>query len=670
MTWPDFLSIPFRTLSIWQWGLLLAVPPAIFLLYFLKLKRQPLEIPSTYLWKRTIEDLHVNSLWQKLRQNLLLFLQLLFLLLLILACFNPAWQTEQNSENRLILIVDNSASMSATDIEPTRLDDAKQRAKTLIDTMDSDDVAMIISTADRAKIEQAFTRDKKLLLRRLEAIQPTQRLSSLDEALQIADGLANPARSSWDATDEQAAAPQPAALYIYSDGGFRTVPATALGHLKPTYFALGREDCRNVAITALEAARPLLNPDQVTVFARVQNYGTEAQVVSATLTATDTSGQNERVVDARQLSLAGQQSQGIEFQLTNVTDGRLKLQLEVDDDLAVDNVAWAVLNRPRRRQVLVVSPGFEPLETILATDSVRALVAIETVEPSFLESAKFKEEGSLGRYDLVIFDRCVPPVMPQCNTLFLGSIPTVANWKAGATVIGPAILDAAKSHPLMAYVDMSNILIYQATIPEPPAGYQTLLESADGPLIALAPRSGYQDVVVAFPLQVQGQDGGNELNTNWEQHVSFPLFITNALRYLTGSLTEQNAVRVDPGSSIKMRWPATVERATVVTPDGRQLQASRGIENSFVFGSTEQLGVYVTTPEVTPPEAPVMFAVNLFDARESDIRPQPLIETQYEEIAATSTVEPTRRELWKYLLLIGLAVMMFEWYVYNRRVYL
>jgi len=66
-----------NTLSFWQWGLLLAVPPAIILLYFLKLKRRPLQVPSTYLWHRSIEDLHVNTVWQRLRRNLLLFLQLL-----------------------------------------------------------------------------------------------------------------------------------------------------------------------------------------------------------------------------------------------------------------------------------------------------------------------------------------------------------------------------------------------------------------------------------------------------------------------------------------------------------------------------------------------------------------------------------------------------------------
>ena len=68
-------------LSWWQWLILAAVPPAIVALYFLKLKRRPVEVPSTYLWHKSIEDLHVNSIWQRLRRNLLLWLQLLVVLL-------------------------------------------------------------------------------------------------------------------------------------------------------------------------------------------------------------------------------------------------------------------------------------------------------------------------------------------------------------------------------------------------------------------------------------------------------------------------------------------------------------------------------------------------------------------------------------------------------------
>ena len=102
------------------------------LLYFLKLKRQPLEVPSTYLWHRTIEDLHVNSLWQRLRQNLLMFLQLLLLLLAILALLRPSWQGSKLTEDRYIFLVDTSASMSATDVAT----DATGKRQAAIDRLD------------------------------------------------------------------------------------------------------------------------------------------------------------------------------------------------------------------------------------------------------------------------------------------------------------------------------------------------------------------------------------------------------------------------------------------------------------------------------------------------------------------------------------------------------
>src|SRR5438105_13689860 len=97
----------FPALSSWQWLLLAAVPPAIVALYFLKLRRQPLEVPSTYLWLKSIEDLHVNSLWQRIRQSLLLYLQLLLMLLVIFALLRPGWRSEKQVEERNILLIDN-----------------------------------------------------------------------------------------------------------------------------------------------------------------------------------------------------------------------------------------------------------------------------------------------------------------------------------------------------------------------------------------------------------------------------------------------------------------------------------------------------------------------------------------------------------------------------------
>src|SRR5919204_2493227 len=128
-----------NTLSPWQWGLLALVPPAIVALYFLKLRRQPLEVPSTYLWHKSIEDLHVNSLWQRIRQSLLLYLQLLLIGLVILALLRPGWRSTKQIEERNILLIDNSASMSATDVGPSRLAEAKRRALAIIDNMPTEE---------------------------------------------------------------------------------------------------------------------------------------------------------------------------------------------------------------------------------------------------------------------------------------------------------------------------------------------------------------------------------------------------------------------------------------------------------------------------------------------------------------------------------------------------
>src|SRR5438477_2725712 len=98
------------TLTAWQWAIIAVVPPAIVALYFLKLRRQPLEVPSTYLWRRTIEDLHVNSFWQRLRSSLLLFLQLLVVLLLFLTWLDPGCRAHKLTGNRFIFLIDTSAS--------------------------------------------------------------------------------------------------------------------------------------------------------------------------------------------------------------------------------------------------------------------------------------------------------------------------------------------------------------------------------------------------------------------------------------------------------------------------------------------------------------------------------------------------------------------------------
>jgi len=83
----NFASLPVHfssPLGAAAWAVLAGIPVGIIALYFLKLRRRPVQVPSTLLWRRSLEDLHVNSLFQRLRRNLLLFLQLLAVALAML----------------------------------------------------------------------------------------------------------------------------------------------------------------------------------------------------------------------------------------------------------------------------------------------------------------------------------------------------------------------------------------------------------------------------------------------------------------------------------------------------------------------------------------------------------------------------------------------------------
>src|SRR4051794_10083793 len=182
---------------------LFCVPLVIVLLYFLRLRRKPVAVSSTFLWHKSVEDLHVNRLMQWLRRNVLLLLQLLAVLLLIYAVLGPRLHAALGGGRHYVLIIDNSASMSATDVPPSRLEWAKAEALKEIDAATDADFGMVIVFNRTAEIRQSYTSNRDLLRAAVRGVQPSAMSTRLDEALNLAASLANPARS----TENEAARP-------------------------------------------------------------------------------------------------------------------------------------------------------------------------------------------------------------------------------------------------------------------------------------------------------------------------------------------------------------------------------------------------------------------------------------------------------------------------------
>ncbi|HWE35381.1 MAG TPA: VWA domain-containing protein [Isosphaeraceae bacterium] len=675
-----------------QWAALAGVPLAIIALYFLKLRRRPVQVPSTLLWRRSMEDLHVNSLFQWLRRNLLLYLQLLMIFLLMLALAGPRLKGTAGQGQRLILAIDNSASMSATDVRPTRLDEAKRHARKLIEEMEADDLAMILTFADRARVASSYTGNKAQLLKRLDEIQPSRSTTSLREALQVASGLANPQRQYGEGVvATSVVAPK---LYLFTDGGFPDVSGFSLGNLEPVLTTIGPPviaadegekkagaqgespkppPSDNVAILALQTAKNEEKGDTYQVFGRVHNYRGESVSTRARLLKHDPDkpGGAGETLDVKELTIAPQAEKSFEFDIQSEGAVEMEVRLEVKDSLPIDDRAFTLIGKPRRAQVLLVTPGDFYLTKALRTPASELIADLQEVTPEEAKAGDVARDLAAGRYDLVVFDRFRPDKDPAANALYFGIMPPGPAFESARPMEGLiTVLDWKIDHPLLQYIrDLPTINILKATKVGLPAGASSLIDGAQGSLALARPREGYTDVVITFPIF-----DGKDINTDWPTKISFPLFFLNCLRIL-GNVRESTGEEIhQPGQPIVLRSESIADTIEVTPPPGNPRGRStlkRTPRGTFVYNDADVPGLYhARWGKGKGQEGGTAFAVNLFDVRESDLAPRDKIQLGYTPVAGTRRTAPARIDYWWRIALAALALVLIEWYIYNRKVYI
>jgi hypothetical protein len=165
---------------------------------------------------------------------------------------------------------------------------------------------------------------------------------------------------------------------------------------------------------------------------------------------------------------------------------------------------------------------------------------------------------------------------------------------------------------------------------------------------------------MCFPILT---DSG-EWNTNWPLLASFPLFWRNAL-YTLGNIRDASGEEnVQPGQVKLLRPDGKVNEVRVTDPKGTTARFTRGTRAEFAYGTTDRVGVY--RAEWDGGER--RFAINLLDPEESNVEPRPAVQIGAEQVKSEETHRQPR-ELWKWAVLAGLAFLLLEWYVYNRRVF-
>jgi hypothetical protein len=693
----------------WAALLLFLFPLLIALLYFLKLRRKPIEVPSTFLWRKSIEDLHVNSLFQWLRDNVLLLVQLLIILLLIYAVLAFQVHGSTTSGRHYILLIDNSSSMAVTDVSPSRLEVAKQEALQEIDAHGDGDSGMVIEFNSRATILQTYTRDKGLLRAAVNGIRQTQRPTRVDEALALAESLANPLRS----TDDVASKPanedpaqartyvQPdsiaADVHLFSDGRFPDVPNFAAGSLTLNYHRVGSPGpaaVDNVGIVTFNAVRDEANPSRLQVFVRVLNYRANPVEVTVEL--------EWRVGDQADLKLKDQavslprrhynapedKNEPVEdvpgegavtFDLEDVDEAsQVLLHARLKgwrDQFPLDDEAWLVCDVVRKGRVLIATPGNELLRDFFDLEETAKVAEVTYITPKDLkDEEKYLRPAREGRYDLFLFDRCAPATKegrPAGNTFFIGELPPPwkrddKDWLKEVVIRNPT-----SSHPLMRHLTALDEIAFSEALRFPPRAQEKehplpprtarLLECPGETAVLFAvPRNTYTDLVLTFPLI---NDKG-QWSTTWPLKLSFPVFLRNVL-YGLGNVSDSAAEEnVQPGQPKVLRPAAAVTRLEVVGPKDVRRKLAAGGGRDFVFQDTDQVGVYRASWE----GGGRGFAVNLLDGDESNVQPRDEVKLGDQRIESGQLRRQTH-ETWKWVALAALAVLLLEWALYHRRVF-
>jgi hypothetical protein len=654
--------------------------PALLLLYFLKLRRMERKVSSTLLWKRAVEDLRVNAPFQKLRKNLLLFLQLLILAAVLFAMANPVMNFMRKPEETVVLLMDRSASMKSKEADGRRrLEHAQDAARAMIEDLPKGSRAMVISFADKPEIVSSFTDDKRRLKASIDRIEAGDGPSRIGEAMQLAiayssnlvdvPGVSTPLSA-------QAAAD----LELFSDGRIEDAADQFLTRGKMRYYRVG-EAADNVGIVTFDVRRDLERPGILSIFAQIENFGPAAVKTDVSLlldgkelsgpgsvrevslgpalqssTGASTQPSNPR----SQASLPS--SQNIIFELQHEAAGIIEVKVHRTDAFMVDNSAIAPIDPPRDLRILLVSDR-KPIQfAIQKFMNGIEMEGLEVMSGEEYEKAKDEKLILEGRsaFDLVIFENHDSTRLPPGSYIFFGGIPQIDGIARGEEIDGSPLVYGAENHPLIRNVNYESLFIAKWHRMTMPSHAQSLLEGESSPVMWMLTEPGHRYVITAFDLMESDfLFSGNSY--------AFPVFMQNALGYLAGGGLVESKRLLGPGDSFSMSVPPGAEKVIIRRPGGQTEDIDVHERNLITFARTAEVGVYSAEFDDNKKTREV-FAVNLLKPMESNIFPRQDFTVGSEKVVSVSAETKVNEPLWPYAVMVAMAILMLEWWVYNRRV--
>jgi hypothetical protein len=618
-----FLGLPLGTLA----ALFGVVSALTAVLYVLKLRRRAVAVPFARIWDSVLRDKESSELFSQLKRWLSLLLQLALVAAMVLALGDPRLGIGSLDGRNVVVLVDASASMKATDDAPSRLDRAKAEARRFVKGLGAADRAVIVQMDVLPTPLCTLTGEIAELDGAIDRVRAADTRADLSRALAFAaDSLRGLGRGE---------------IVLVTDGALELPRLGTAPPVPVSVIPVGKGDT-NIAISEFSARRYPLDKSRVEVMLELSNTNDRPVDVELTLLGDGV------VIDVSRLRLGANERLPRFYPDIAGASRKLEAQLSLAggkrDDLPADDRAHALMPERKRARVLVVTRGNTYVEAALLLD--------EYLDVTYVEPAAYPPREA---FDVTIFDGVAPERARHTGSaLYLNPPAQGGPVPIDKPIVGFGFDTWDRRHPTLRFTALGDVQVAKGFRLRPDKADKILGASELGPILVAGTRSGQRFVVLAF----DPRDSDFVLRPAW------PLFVLGTIDHFveedTGYLSSYRT-----GESWRIPAPSSVDFAELVTPSGERVTVPVKEGRAAYFG--DRAGFYTLKTGGADPTEHV-FAANLSDFEESRIAPRRDLSLGKKPLAVASAGAPgVRRKLWAMLLLGVVVVSVVEWFTYHRR---
>jgi hypothetical protein len=630
--------------------------PAILMLYLFKRKYIDTDISSHLLWNRVLRNMEANRPWQKLQNQLLLWLQLLAAALLVLAIMQPQLWVSHEIQAHVVVVLDRSASMQALVAAEgassvSRMELAKQEVLNYLEDSGTQAITLI---AVGGKPEVLLTKEANADVWQdvITDIEPYHGKAAYKETMSLASAIAR--------------GDQGAQVVLFTDGQWAD-SAMEISFDKPVLVKklpdLSQANVSVVQFGVKQAAGQASGDESIAVTSAVtlKNWGDEPQQVQASIFA-----ENE-LVDYKQLSFTEGEQKTFYFEDAPAAD-YYRLQLEADQDVLIeDNTAYAFLNNKQGSTAVLLSEGNLFLEKALQLSGVDVIKAQPGADGMWI-----LPEGMI---DFVVVDRVSEESYAgEAWSQKLREVPVwyiAAGFGSNVSDIAPKQEFEVVDHAVTQYLQFQEMYIARAKDVRSVPWGEAVLYAGDLPLIYAGTEAGIPRLAFTFSFQ----------QTDLTLRSEFPILVQNAVEWLS---TEQGGSLGSfvAGEVKALSLSAKAQEAAWVKQDRSLSSIAAKQVNNVVSEQQmipEQQGLYqFVVKDASGEQLSAKYAASVLDPKESNLSFQPRLQffVQSTEGQGDTSLNPLNSgesaagkvpyPLMRWIALAVLLLIILEWGVYQR----